>query len=405
MQRITKISGNIVDLVVQKIFPGTIHINNGMIISIDHHSPTTKYQLQNTNFILPGFIDAHIHIESSMLPPAEFARLAVAHGTVATVSDPHEIANVLGTRGVEYMIDDGHRVPFTFIWGAPSCVPATPLETSGAAIDARGVRKLLNNRAIKYLSEVMNYPGVIHREPRVMEKIAAAFDVGKPIDGHAPGLRGEDLHRYIHAGISTDHESFQLEEAREKLSLGMKIIIREGSAAKNFEALHPILANHWEMCMFGSDDKHPNDLVHGHIDAIVRRAVSAGYDPLHILCCSSLHPIAHYGMEVGCLQIGDRADFIEVNNLNEFRVLQTVIGGIVVAQNGTSRLSRKHSTILNNFHAQQKVPGDFACRSQSLTGSETVRKRTRRLDTSETYGPGQASALPKHQREAVPDLS
>lgn len=360
MQQVKEISGNIVDLIAQKIFPGTIHINNGRITSIDRHPPNTKYKIPNTKYILPGFIDAHIHIESSMLPPAEFARLAVVHGTVGTVSDPHEIANVLGISGVEHMIDDGGRSPFSFTWGAPPCVPATSFETAGAEIDAKGVDALLTRPEIRYLSEVMNYPGVIHADPEIMKKIAAAKSHRKPIDGHAPGLRGKDLQTYISAGISTDHESFQLDEALEKLSLGMKIIIREGSAAKNFDALHPILRDHWKMCMFGSDDKHPNDLIRGHIDAVVRRAVALGYDPLHVLSCACLHPIRHYGIDIGCLQVGDRADFIEVRDLKEFQVLQTVIFGEVVAKNGKTHLPRLPSNIVNNFHAKQKAPGEFS---------------------------------------------
>ena len=268
------IPGNIVDILNQRIFKGEIEVVNGKIKAIKekHHS--------NETFILPGFIDAHIHIESSMLVPSEFAKIAVTHGTIATVSDPHEIANVLGLRGVEFMIENGKKVPFKFNFGAPSCVPATSFESAGAILDSDAIKAIMSNPDIKYMAEMMNYPGVIYDDKEILQKIAWAKHYKKPIDGHAPGLRGDDLTKYINAGISTDHECFTYEEALEKLEKGMKVIIREGSAAKNFEALIDLLPDHYENMMFCSDDKHPDDLLIGHINQLCERAVSKGIDLL-----------------------------------------------------------------------------------------------------------------------------
>ena len=338
MERLQYVKGTIVDVVNRRVFGGEIRIENGMIQSIVEAKDITH---TSGPYILPGFVDAHIHVESSMLPPSEFARLATIHGTVATVSDPHEIANVLGVSGVDYMINDGRNVPITFIWGAPSCVPATTFETAGAILDSVAVAQLLDRPEIKYLSEVMNFPGVIHGDAEVLAKIKASHQRKKPVDGHAPGLMGDELKKYISAGISTDHESYMLEEAREKLALGMKIIIREGSAAKNFAALHPILKDSASMCMFGSDDKHPNDLVVGHINAVVARAVKLGYDLMDILTVACVNPVRHYGIRIGLLQRGDPADFVIVEDLKEFKVLKTVLKGRVVARDGKPQIPRR----------------------------------------------------------------
>lgn len=356
---IKQAEGTIVDVVNRRIFKGRVVVENGRIASIIEDSTVSG------PFIMPGFIDAHIHVESSMLPPAEFARLATIHGTVATVSDPHEIANVLGVPGVDYMIADGRHVPFTFIWGAPSCVPATTFETAGAVLDSQAVAELLDRPEIKYLSEVMNFPGVIHGDPEVIAKIKASHARNKPVDGHAPGLMGDAIKRYVAAGISTDHESYMLGEAREKLALGMKIIIREGSAAKNFEALHPILKDAAAMCMFGSDDKHPNDLVVGHINEVVARAVKLDYDLMDLLTSACINPVKHYGIPVGTLQKGDPADFIEVNNLQEFHVKRTVLKGLVVAQEGKPLIPRVQSAIVNQFNISPLKPEAFVCKSSN----------------------------------------
>ncbi|KKS96092.1 MAG: adenine deaminase, adenine deaminase [Candidatus Gottesmanbacteria bacterium GW2011_GWA2_43_14] len=354
-----KISGNIVDLIGFRIYPGTLVISGGRIKDIIPGK--RKYR----EFILPGFVDAHIHIESSMLPPAEFARLAVAHGTVATVSDPHEIGNVLGVAGVEYMIREGKRVPFKFYFGAPSCVPATSFETSGSEIIPGDVDRLMKRAEIKYLSEVMNYPGVIARDKDFMAKIKSSLDKGKPVDGHAPGLRGGLLKKYASAGISTDHESFEYKEGLEKIKLGMKLIIREGSAAKNFEALIPLLDLYPDSCMFGSDDKHPDDLARGHINLLVERALKKGINVFKVLRAASLNPVKHYKLAVGLLQKNDPADFIITANLDDLNILATVIDGQQVAAKGKSLIPAKKAALVNKFAALQITLKDLAVRQKT----------------------------------------
>ncbi|WP_428665447.1 adenine deaminase [Runella sp.] len=305
---------------------------------------------QGLPYIMPGFVDAHVHIESSMLTPAQFARLAVVHGTVATVSDPHEIGNVLGVAGVEYMIEDGKRVPFKFCFGAPSCVPATTFETAGAIISTKDIRRLLAMKEIGYLAEMMNFPGVLYEDADVMMKIRLAQAFNKPIDGHAPGLRGEDAKKYIEAGITTDHECFTYDEALDKLQLGLDyILIREGSAAKNFEALIPLIADYPNRLMFCSDDKHPDNLVDGHINQLVKRALAKGYPLFSVLRAACLNPVLHYRLNVGLLREGDPADFILVDNLQDFNVLETYIEGEKVAQNGSSNIPNLRSPIVNQF--------------------------------------------------------
>lgn len=324
--------GNLVDCYSRSISPVRMKIYAGKIESIE---PIGSSNIDPAlPFIVPGFIDAHVHIESSMLVPSEFARLAVVHGTVATVSDPHEIANVCGVEGVHFMIEDGKRVPFKFNFGAPSCVPATVFETAGDAVDAVQVKTLLELPEIKYLSEMMNFPGAIHGDAEVLKKIEAAHALGKPVDGHAPGLSGEGLVKYIGRGISTDHECFTIEEAKEKLSNGMKIIIREGSAAKNFESLIPLLEEHASQIMFCSDDKHPDSLVAGHINQLCARAIAKDHDVFHVLRAACINPVQHYKLDVGLLKVGDFADFVLVNNLKDFEVLATYIDGNKVAENG-----------------------------------------------------------------------
>ena len=302
-------------------------------------------------FIMPGFIDAHIHIESSMVPPSEFGRMAVCHGTVAAVSDPHEIANVLGVEGIDYMIRSGKRGHFKFYFGAPSCVPATPFETSGFTLDANAIEQLMARDEIYYLAEMMNYPGVLAEDPEIMKKLEAAKKNGKPIDGHAPMVTGDDIRKYIEAGISTDHECNAMEDAVERIKLGMMIQIREGSAAKNFEALIPLMAQYPEMLMLCSDDKHPDDLMKGHINLLVKRALQKGYKLMDVLRAASLNAVKHYHLDVGLLQKGDDADFIVVDNLNDFNILQTYIRGRLLAENGVSLMQRRKEEAINNFHA------------------------------------------------------
>ncbi len=341
------ISGNIVDIIEKNIFPGTIFVSNGVIIEIKKEK-NVKY----SNYILPGFIDSHIHIESSMLPPSEFARNAVRFGTVATVSDPHEIANVCGIEGIQFMLEDASNTPLKFFFGAPSCVPATNFETSGARLGVKEVEFLFKKLDISYLSEMMNFPGVINEDPEVISKIEIAHKFGVPIDGHCPGLRGDDLRKYISKGILTDHESLTIEESEEKISNGMKILIREGSAAKNFQELIPLLKRYPSMVMFCSDDLHPFDLEKGHINLLVRRALQMGFDLFDVLRAASLNPIIHYGLLVGLLKVGDDADFIVVDNLENLNILETYIQGRLVAKDGVSLIEKESSKIVNNFNIE-----------------------------------------------------
>lgn len=353
------IKGNIVDIENQQTFKGEVEVVGGTIASI------RKSDHSFENYILPGFVDAHIHIESSMLVPSEFAKIAVVHGTVATVSDPHEIANVLGVSGVDFMIENGKKVPLKFNFGAPSCVPATSFESAGAIINSDDIQKMMSSPDIKYLAEMMNYPGVLFDDEEVLKKIAWAKHYGKPIDGHAPGLRGDDVTKYIGVGISTDHECFTYDEGLEKLQKGMKVIIREGSAAKNFEALIDLLPEHYENMMFCSDDKHPDDLLIGHINQLCARAVAKGMDVFKVLQTACMNPVKHYNLDVGLLQEGDDADFIVVENLKEFNVLQTYINGELVAEKGKSFVQHVDFDVLNNFNSDPKKSSDFEFHSAS----------------------------------------
>jgi adenine deaminase len=356
-QEAFSVAGQIIDIVNKEIFPGEVEVKDGIILSVK------RLDSAPGQYILPGFVDAHIHIESSLLVPSEFARLAVPFGTVATVSDPHEIGNVLGIDGVRYMIEDGEKVMFKFNFGAPSCVPATHFETAGAEIDVAGVQELLADERIKYLAEMMNWPGVLHDDPVVLAKIKAAAELGKPVDGHAPGLRGEDAKNYIARGISTDHECFTKEEALDKLKHDMKILIREGSAARNFDALHQLLHDHSDQMMFCSDDMHPDLLVTGHINRLVARAIKAGIDLFKVLQAACINPVNHYKLDVGLLREGDPADFIIVENLEAFDVIKTYIDGELVADHGKSLIPAISSSIVNKFNTKIKTAEDFQVRA------------------------------------------
>ncbi|MFC2093903.1 adenine deaminase [Bacteroidota bacterium] len=353
MENSFKLSGNIVDVFNKRIFSGRVDVANGKIKKL------TEEKQESDKYILPGFIDSHVHIESSMLVPSEFARLAVVHGTVATVSDPHEIANILGIDGIRYMIKNGKTVPFKFYFGASSCVPATIFETAGAEITADDIEKLFKEDNLVYMSEMMDFPGVLNDDPSVRKKIAIAKGFGKPIDGHAPGLKGEDARKYISAGITTDHECFMLDEALDKLKYGMKILIREGSAAKNYETLHTLIPDYTELVMFCSDDKHPNDLAVSHINDTVKRSLNYGYDLFDVLKCACVNPVVHYHLDVGLLREGDSADFIVVDNLTDFNIKQTYINGQLVAENGNTLISSTSAEVVNNFKAAKKVPDNF----------------------------------------------
>lgn len=355
------IKGNIVDIIQKKIYSGIIEVAEKRIVSV-----TPVPALPANVYIFPGFIDAHVHIESSMLIPSEFARLAVVHGTVSTVSDPHEIANVCGMKGIEYMIENGNSVPFKFNFGAPSCVPATNFETAGAVVNATDVEDLMKRDDVLYLSEMMNFPGVLHADKEVMKKISATKKYGKPVDGHAPGLRGEDAKKYIDAGISTDHECFTKAEALEKLQLGMKIIIREGSAAKNFEELIDLLHDYPDKIMFCSDDKHPDSLVEGHINQFCKRAVARGIDLFKVLQAACINPVEHYKLNVGLLKEKDFADFIVVKDLKDFEVLQTFINGELVAENGKTNIERSRQSGTGSETADLRQVNNFSCTAKEI---------------------------------------
>ena len=347
------IHGQYVDILHKRIYPATVLIQEGVIVSINECDEAPN------QFILPGFIDSHVHIESSMLVPSSFARLAVVHGTIGTISDPHEIANVCGLEGVQYMIDNGKKVPFHFFFGAPSCVPATAFETAGAAIDSVATAKLLASPDIYYLSEMMNFPGVLHQDAEVMQKIKAAHAIGKPVDGHAPGLMGEQAKQYIEAGISTDHECFTMEEAVDKLSFGMHILIREGSAAKNFEALYELIDDHPKKIMLCSDDKHPDSLLDGHINQLCARAVAKGINVFNVLRAACVNPVLHYQLPTGYARVHDPANLILVEDLTNFKVLETYIDGQLVAKDGHSLIEPVQATSINQFNAQPIALSDL----------------------------------------------
>ena len=344
------VTGNLVDIPNRHIYGATLWIEEGHIKRIEANSEPVNPSLP---YIMPGFIDSHVHIESSMLVPSEFARLAVLHGTIGTISDPHEIANVCGVAGVEFMIENGKQTPFKFFFGAPSCVPATIFETAGAEVNEKEVDDLLARPEIYYLSEMMNFPGVLHNEAMVMAKIKSAQKHKKPVDGHAPGLRGEAAKKYIAAGISTDHECFTIEEALEKLEYGMHILIREGSAAKNFEALYPLIDSHTSHIMLCSDDKHPDSLAAGHINTICARAIAQGLDVFNVLRAACINPVKHYKLPVGVLNPGDPADFILVKDLTHFEVLSTYINGVTVAEKGISKINSVTTNAINNFNCEK----------------------------------------------------
>lgn len=354
-----KIQANLIDIVAREIYPAEVIIEGQKVLSVK------RVDGNFDTYILPGFVDAHVHVESSMLVPSEFARLAVTHGTVGTISDPHEIANVLGTAGVDYMIDNARQVPFHFYFGAPSCVPATGFETAGAVIGSEEIDKLLSRQEIVYLAEMMNFPGVIYNDEEVMKKLAFAKKHGKPIDGHAPGLTGNEMKAYFDAGITTDHECFGYIEALEKLRHGVKVMIREGSAAKNFETLIPLLKDYPEQIMFCCDDKHPDNLIESHINEHVKRALAHGHDLFDVLRAASYNVIKHYHLPVGLLQTGDNADFIEIDNLTDFTILKTYINGILVSEKGTSFIQAVAAPVVNNFQCSLKAPGDFKLKSKS----------------------------------------
>ncbi len=386
--------GKLVDIPGKRIYPAEISIGGEFITGIRE---LEESEAVPEVYFCPGFIDAHVHIESSMLLPTEFARLAVVHGTVATISDPHEIANVLGIAGVEFMLENASQTPFYFYFGAPSCVPATIFETAGAALHSGEVDELLSRPEIKYLSEMMNFPGVLLGDGEVMKKIASAKKYNKPVDGHAPGLRGDEARKYIQSGISTDHECFTEEEALDKLRMGMKILIREGSAARNFQALAGLLHEHWENMMFCSDDKHPDSLVNGHINQLCARAIAKNIDVFKVLTAACINPILHYGLEVGRLRLGDSADFILLKDLKNFELVQTWLRGKQVAENGISKLeSVKVASLPNQFECALTSAADFAFTAFPLPDSVYPYPVIEAFDGQLITGRYNAGILPKN---------
>jgi len=353
------ISGNIVNIFKKEIFPGKLFIENGKIVSIKNSCEVSDQA------ILPGLIDAHVHIESSMMAPLEFARAAVRHGTVACISDPHEIANVLGIEGINYMIENGQLCPFKFYFGAPSCVPATTFETSGSTISSEDIAELIKREDIICLSEVMNYPGVISRDPEIMEKIRLAREQGKVIDGHAPGLRGRELKEYIAAGINTDHECVSKEEAIEKINAGMKILIREGSAAKNLSELLPLIEAYPEKVMLCTDDIHPDDLMEGHINKLVKYGIMQGVDKFKMIAAATKNPAEHYGLDIGLLREGDPADFIIIDSLENFKIIATYIKGDKQYENGQTLIDPVPVTKPNSFNSRRISADNLAVPARS----------------------------------------
>ncbi len=343
------IKGNLVDVVKDKMYPATVYIENGIIAKVEENNESYS------TYILPGIIDSHIHIESTLLTPEHYAREAVRHGVIGAVADPHEIANVLGTKGVDFMIENGNRTPFYFWFGAPSCVPSTPLEPAGAKLGPEEIEELLSRKDVHFLAEMMDYPGVIGSEKEVMSKIASANKHGKPIDGHAPMMSSSDVKQYAAAGISTDHECTTVEEAIEKMSLGMKVLIREGSAARNFDALHPIIASHPRQVMFCCDDMPAETLLEDYLPGSIRKAIGYGYNPLDVIRCASMNVAKHYAIPAGMLQEGDSADFIEIDSLSTFNILKTVIKGNVVFDQNEAAPSPLDSTVevINRFDCEK----------------------------------------------------
>lgn len=310
--------GRLVDVWKRQVYGASVVTEGGRIVEIRREREVPD------QYILPGWIDAHLHIESSMLTPRRFAEVAARHGTIAVVTDPHEMANVAGENGIEWMMNNGRHRKVSFFWTIPSCVPATHLDHAGACIGVEATERMARSGRFVGLSEMMNVPGVLNVEENVVGKLRVARKAGLPIDGHAPGLKGEALHRYVSAGISTDHECSTLEEAEEKIRAGMKILIREGSAARNYEALRTLIDRYPDKVMFCTDDSHPDQLCFdGHMDRIVRRAIADGHDLFDTVRAASVNAVMHWKLDVGLLREGDRADFQVVRDLKRFECLET----------------------------------------------------------------------------------
>ncbi len=352
---------NFVDFYDKQIYPALINFDEkiNFIKKIDEKC---------SNLIIPGLIESHIHIESSMLTPSRFAQVAVTHGTTAIVADPHEIANVLGLDGINFMRDDAKKTPVKIFFTAPSCVPATKFETSGAIIDSEKINLLLEEKDIVALGEMMNFYGVIHSDSEVMKKIKFAHKYKKPVDGHCPKLTGEKLNKYIKAGILTDHECTTLVEAEEKLGKGMKIMIKQGSYAKNLENIYPLAFKNSDFCFLASDDLEADDLLKGHMNLKLKEIVNLGINPFDAIRMSTFNPARHYNLNVGLLKSGDPADFVILNNLRDFNVLETYINGKLVAKDGKALFELPEVKKMNFFDIKQKNVNDFKINSNKKNG-------------------------------------
>lgn len=393
-----KYQGHIVDVVNRQIFDGEIEVENGIITAVTPAKVGGK-----ASYILPGFIDSHVHIESSMMVPAEFARVAAEHGTIGIVTDPHEIANVLGEEGIDFMIRSGRHIRFNFCFGAPSCVPScsTDIETCGEILDSQHIEQLMAREEIGYLSEMMNYPGVLNRDREVMAKIQAAQKHGKPVDGHAPGLTGSARMTYANAGISTDHECASLEEGRSCIEAGMKVLIREGSAARDYESLIPLLRDYPDSIMFCTDDCHPSDLIRGHINKIVARALKDGYDFWHVMQAACVNPQKHYNLNWGLLQPGDPANFICTDSLEPgMRIQSTFIKGKEVYNYNSflSPIQSQAKSIENQMAILDNYPNKFM--AQPITAQD-IQFTLHQGDTAHIILARDGSLLTGHEEVTV----
>ncbi len=391
--------GHIVDVIGRQIFDGEVVVEGKRISEIRKCTIPADCK----DYIMPGFIDSHVHIESSMMLPSEFARVAVEHGTIGAITDPHEIGNVLGEEGIDFMVKSSRQIRFNFCFGAPSCVPScgTDIETSGYKLDSKAIERLMAREDIGYLAEMMNYPGVLNGDPEVMAKIAAAHKYGKPVDGHAPGLVGEDRMRYAQAGISTDHECATLQEGRDCIKAGMKVIIREGSAARDYEGLIPLLAESPDMVMFCTDDCHPSDLINGHINDIVYRAIEDGYNMWDVLQAACVNPQRHYGLDWGLLQEGDRANFIIVSDVHyRLRVISTFIDGCEVYNYNSflSAIRSQNKSLDNQISILDNYPNNFV--AQPITEAD-IALELKPGDTAHIIKAENGSLLTGHEQVKV----
>ncbi|MCF8361840.1 MAG: adenine deaminase [Prolixibacteraceae bacterium] len=354
------IEGNIVDIEKRKIIKGRMYYSNTIEkIIIDN-------DIKSNVYILPGLIDAHVHIESSMCTPINYAKEALKHGVIAAVTDPHEIANVCGIQGVEYMSKNALKTPMKIYTGAPSCVPATPFETSGAQLNPEEIDYLFKNNICTHLSEMMNFPGVLTGDKDVKAKIDIAKKYSKVIDGHAPLLSGDDLQLYYGSGITTDHECTTIEEATEKIELGFKIMLRKSSASNDFDKLYPLINEFPDSLMLCTDDCHPEDLIKGYINDLAKHLLNNNYSIFDILKVATKNAKEHYSLNVGLLQVTDPADFIVVDNLTDFNILNTILDGNTVYDINTEIIIKQENSVpINNFYVNILVANDILVRKES----------------------------------------